>query len=111
MPGPYHKEIPFMESAKEPLEMPAEERSDSEGAEAHPMDAFLEEEAFGMETPRRGEMRTGTIARISGNDILVDIGAKSEGMIPASGDPGLRRADRRPRGGDRALGDPGDGRE
>jgi small subunit ribosomal protein S1 len=48
------------------------------------MDAFLEEEAYGMDTPRRGETRTGTIARISGNDILVDIGAKSEGMLPAS---------------------------
>jgi small subunit ribosomal protein S1 len=48
------------------------------------MDAFLEEEAYGMDTPRRGETRTGTIARISGNDILVDIGAKSEGVIPAS---------------------------
>ncbi|HSR47510.1 MAG TPA: S1 RNA-binding domain-containing protein [Anaerolineales bacterium] len=73
-----------MESAKEPLETPAEDKPEAEGAEAHPMDAFLEEEAFGMETPRRGEMRTGTIARISGNDILVDIGAKSEGVIPAS---------------------------
>ncbi|HKY83195.1 MAG TPA: S1 RNA-binding domain-containing protein, partial [Anaerolineales bacterium] len=52
--------------------------------EAHPMDAFLEEEAYGMDTPRRGETRTGTIARISGNDILVDIGAKSEGVLPAS---------------------------
>lgn len=73
-----------MESAKEPLEGPAQEKPEAEGAEAHPMDAFLEEEAFGMETPRRGELRTGTIARISGNDILVDIGAKSEGVIPAS---------------------------
>jgi small subunit ribosomal protein S1 len=48
------------------------------------MDAFLEGEAYGLDSPRRGELRTGTIARISGGDILVDIGAKSEGMIPAS---------------------------
>jgi small subunit ribosomal protein S1 len=73
-----------MDSTQEPLKPSEEEKPEAEGAEAHPMDAFLEEEAFGMETPRRGEMRTGTIARISGNDILVDIGAKSEGVIPAS---------------------------
>ncbi|HKZ55085.1 MAG TPA: S1 RNA-binding domain-containing protein [Anaerolineales bacterium] len=50
--------------------------------EAHPMDAFLEEKAMGMDTPRRGEIRTGTIARITETDVLVDIGAKSEGVIP-----------------------------
>jgi small subunit ribosomal protein S1 len=51
--------------------------------EVHPMDAFLEGEAYEMEAPRRGEVRTGTIARVVGADILVDIGAKSEGVIPA----------------------------
>lgn len=50
--------------------------------EEHPMDALLEAEAYELETPRRGEIRTGTIARISDNDILVDVGAKSEGVIP-----------------------------
>jgi small subunit ribosomal protein S1 len=50
--------------------------------ESHPMDAFLDGEAYELETPRRGEIRTGTIARISGSDVLVDIGAKSEGLIP-----------------------------
>jgi small subunit ribosomal protein S1 len=47
------------------------------------MDALLETQEFDLETPRRGEIRTGTIARISDGDILVDIGAKSEGLIPA----------------------------
>src|SRR3972149_3736023 len=73
-----------MEPTREPLETPSASPPEGEGAEAHPMDAFLEEEAYGMDSPRRGETRTGTIARISGNDILVDIGAKSEGVIPAS---------------------------
>jgi small subunit ribosomal protein S1 len=50
--------------------------------EAHPMDALLEAEAYELETPRRGEIRTGTIARVSENDVLVDVGAKSEGVIP-----------------------------
>jgi small subunit ribosomal protein S1 len=47
------------------------------------MDAYLEGESYGMDMPRRGEVRTGTIARIAENDVLVDIGAKSEGVIPA----------------------------
>ncbi len=51
--------------------------------EVHPMDALLEGEAYDLETPRRGEIRRGTIARVSDGDILVDIGAKSEGVIPA----------------------------
>jgi small subunit ribosomal protein S1 len=46
------------------------------------MDAYLEGEAFGVETPRRGEIRTGTIARVVTDGVLVDIGAKSEGVIP-----------------------------
>lgn len=50
--------------------------------EPHPMDAYLEGQSYGMDMPRRGEVRTGTIARIANNDILVDIGAKSEGVIP-----------------------------
>jgi small subunit ribosomal protein S1 len=54
-----------------------------EDTSAHPMDAFLDEEAYGLDSPRRGEVRTGTIARITESDILVDIGYKSEGLIPS----------------------------
>ncbi|HSB89433.1 MAG TPA: S1 RNA-binding domain-containing protein [Anaerolineales bacterium] len=68
-----------MEPNDKPIGEPAVPSPDS-----HPMDAFLEGEAYGLDSPRRGELRTGTIARISGGDVLVDIGAKSEGMIPAS---------------------------
>ncbi|MBN2554922.1 MAG: S1 RNA-binding domain-containing protein [Anaerolineales bacterium] len=49
----------------------------------HPMDALLDSVNFELDTPRRGEIRTGTIARVTDSDILVDIGAKSEGVIPA----------------------------
>lgn len=51
--------------------------------EPHPMDLLLKDEAYDIETPRRGEIRTGVIARISDNDMLVDIGAKSEGIVSA----------------------------
>jgi small subunit ribosomal protein S1 len=51
-------------------------------AAVHPMDLLLQDDAYEIETPRRGEIRTGVIARL-GNDMLVDIGAKSEGVVPA----------------------------
>ena len=51
--------------------------------QASAMDALLGGEGYDLETPRRGEIRTGTIARVSDGDILVDIGAKSEGLIQA----------------------------
>ncbi len=47
----------------------------------HPMHALLDAETYELETPKRGEIRVGTIARISENDVLVDVGAKSEGVI------------------------------
>ena len=55
---------------------------DPDAQEEHPMDALLEAEAYELKAPRRGEIRKGTIARVSETDILVDIGAKSEGVIP-----------------------------
>jgi len=63
--------------------VPASAEEKASGPVVHPMDAYLEGEALGLESPRRGEIRKGTVARVAGNDVLVDIGAKSEGMIPA----------------------------
>jgi small subunit ribosomal protein S1 len=56
-----------------------------EGAEdpsSHPMDALLDAESYELDMPKRGEIREGTIARVTETDILVDVGAKSEGVIP-----------------------------
>lgn len=50
--------------------------------EAHPMDLLLGEGAFEVETPRRGEIRKGVVARLGEKDLLIDIGAKSEGVVP-----------------------------
>jgi small subunit ribosomal protein S1 len=63
--------------------VPAAAEEKAHDAVVHPMDAYLEGEALGLESPRRGEIRKGTVARVAGNDVLVDIGAKSEGVIPA----------------------------
>jgi small subunit ribosomal protein S1 len=72
-----------MERSEEPIEEEKEPESINGEEVSHPMDAFLEEKAYGMDSPRRGEIRTGTIARITDSDILVDIGFKSEGVIPS----------------------------
>ncbi len=56
--------------------------SAGEKSEVHPMELLLESEAYDLETPRRGESRVGVIARVGENDMLVDIGAKSEGVVP-----------------------------
>src|SRR3989304_1339946 len=49
--------------------------------EVHPMDAFLEDGDYGLEAPKRGEIRVGTVARVTETDVFIDIGAKSEGVI------------------------------
>ncbi|MBI4771283.1 MAG: S1 RNA-binding domain-containing protein [Chloroflexi bacterium] len=56
--------------------------NDSIIEEGHPMEAFLDDEgAYGMNLPTVGEIRTGTVARVTGSEVLVDVGAKSEGVI------------------------------
>lgn len=61
----------------------AEETELRNETQVHPMDALLDSKDYEMEAPRRGEIRTGTIARVTDTDVLVDIGAKSEGVISA----------------------------
>jgi len=70
-----------MSETSEPVGHEEPQNLHEEVTEAHPMDMFLDDEAYGLETPKRGEIRKGTIARITDNDILVDIGYKSEGII------------------------------
>lgn len=45
------------------------------------MESLLESESLSVELPQSGEIRKGTIASISSNQILVSIGAKSEGVV------------------------------
>lgn len=45
------------------------------------MASLLKEEGLGLDLPLAGEIRTGTIASISPGQIMVSIGAKSEGII------------------------------
>jgi small subunit ribosomal protein S1 len=57
----------------QPEERPSERPSD--------MEALLQQEGLGLDFPQQGEIRTGVIARMSANEILVSIGTKSEGII------------------------------
>jgi small subunit ribosomal protein S1 len=45
------------------------------------MESLLENEAFNVELPQSGEIRQGSVASVSPTQILVSIGAKSEGVI------------------------------
>jgi small subunit ribosomal protein S1 len=47
----------------------------------HPM-SFLLNEDFSVGLPQPGETRTGVVVAFRNNEVLVDIGAKSEGIIP-----------------------------
>ena len=45
------------------------------------MEALLNQEGLALDFPQPGEIRTGVIASLSPNQILVSVGAKSEGVI------------------------------
>lgn len=55
-----------------------EESQEKKGSK---MEALLEAEGLTIDFPKRGEIRKGTIASISDGQILVSVGAKSEGII------------------------------
>jgi len=55
--------------------------SETPNESEHPMEALLAEEGLGLRSPQRGEIRTGKIARVTESIVLVDVGAKSEGVI------------------------------
>jgi small subunit ribosomal protein S1 len=69
--------------------------TDSPAAEANPMQSLLDSD-YGLSMPARGEIREGVIARVTPNEILVDVGAKSEGVITGREldalDPAARKA-------------------
>ncbi len=46
------------------------------------MESLLAQGDISLDMPRSGEIRTGVIASVTGDDILVSIGAKSEGVVP-----------------------------
>ncbi|MBN2048030.1 MAG: S1 RNA-binding domain-containing protein [Anaerolineaceae bacterium] len=57
------------------------EKGENPENEIENMEELLAQEGYELDLPSRGETRTGVIASIVGDQILVSIGAKSEGMI------------------------------
>ncbi len=47
------------------------------------MEDLLEDDGLGLDMPSQGDIRKGTVARVTETEILVSIGTKSEGVIPA----------------------------
>ena len=45
------------------------------------MESLLQTENMNVDMPQQGEIRTGTIAEVNPSQVLVSIGAKSEGVI------------------------------
>ncbi|MEK6221637.1 MAG: S1 RNA-binding domain-containing protein [Chloroflexota bacterium] len=60
-----------------------EEVANDEGLENISMESLLEQSELSLNMPRSGEIREGMIASVSNDEILVSIGAKSEGIIPS----------------------------
>jgi small subunit ribosomal protein S1 len=63
--------------------MPEQNQNQEENAVEKPqdMETLLQEEGLGLDFPKEGEIRSGTVASIGPNEILVSIGTKSEGII------------------------------
>ena len=67
-----------MPESNQTVENPQEEQTSERPPD---METLLEQEGLSLDFPSQGEIRTGVIARLGGNEILVSIGTKSEGII------------------------------
>ncbi|MBN1231109.1 MAG: S1 RNA-binding domain-containing protein [Anaerolineales bacterium] len=73
----------------------AEEKNEvNNESETMSMEALLSQSDFMLDLPQKGEVRTGMIASVSNDEILVSIGAKSEGVIPAKEIESLSKEER-----------------
>ena len=61
--------------------MKTQGEEESQEQPTNKMEALLEAEGLIIDFPKRGEIRKGTIASINNGQILVSVGAKSEGII------------------------------
>jgi small subunit ribosomal protein S1 len=78
-PEPAEAPVP-VDDEEVPIEQAPSEASTTD--EVHPMEALLESD-FSLQTLKRGEILEGTIVRASRSEILIDVGGKTEGVIPS----------------------------
>ena len=61
----------------------AQEGMVEDAVEEHPMTALMEEEALAFERLRAGQIKQGEIVSVTPTEVLIDVGAKSEGLVPS----------------------------
>ena len=54
---------------------------ETQEAPENKMEALLAQEGLTIDFPKKGEIRKGTIASVSEGQVLVSVGAKSEGIL------------------------------
>jgi small subunit ribosomal protein S1 len=59
----------------------AKEKDERPTTSSDSMESLLQEKGLELDFPKQGEIRTGVIASIGDNEILVSVGTKSEGVI------------------------------
>jgi small subunit ribosomal protein S1 len=69
------------EETEAPMGQGAASEKEAQEGNNESMESLMKAEDSGLEFPSQGEIRTGTIASISSTQILVSVGAKSEGVI------------------------------
>ncbi|KAA3642715.1 MAG: S1 RNA-binding domain-containing protein [Chloroflexi bacterium] len=63
-------------------EIAVENQEDTAPEETMSMEDLLEQTDLSLDMPRPGDVRMGMVASVSENEVMVSIGAKSEGVIP-----------------------------
>jgi len=74
---------------------PNNQETDQPKQDQPTMESLLGQEGLGLEFPNTGEIRTGVVASIGENEILVSIGTKSEGIISGRELDGIPADERR----------------
>jgi small subunit ribosomal protein S1 len=85
------EQVAFMEPNNELIEQvglehnePQTEEEDAAGEGDHlSMEELLDLENSRLELPQEGQVRSGVVVSVTENEVLVSIGAKSEGIIPS----------------------------
>lgn len=69
-------------AAVPPLKRPGLEEPEEEDFST--MEELLQQEEYGMVQPRRGDVLTGRVISVASEGLLVDVGLKREGIVPAA---------------------------
>ena len=77
------EEAPVAEVPEPDAKELAQEGPVEDGVEEHPMTALMAEEALAFERLRAGQIKEGEIVSVTPTEVLIDVGAKSEGLVPS----------------------------